>query len=99
MVTAWYMAAGTGHWVGGNASDAEAIAIMGWARDGGDLRVAHFFATHAMHFIPAAGFVASLALAARPARAAVWASCAAYAAFTGFVFTQAIAGQPFLSFL
>jgi hypothetical protein len=99
MVTAWYMATTGAHWVGGNASDAEAVAFMGWARDGGDLRVAHFFATHAMHFIPAAGFVASSMLAAGQARAAVWTSSIAYVAFTAFVFAQAIAGQPFLSFL
>lgn len=99
MVTAWYMATGTGHWVGGNQSDAQAIAIMGWARDGGDLRVAHFFATHAMHFIPAAGLAASLALSANAGRTAVWASSIAYVAFTALVFAQAVAGLPFLSFL
>ena len=55
MVTAGYMSASGSHLVGGNASDAEAALFFGWARDGGDLRVAHFFSTHAMHFIPLIG--------------------------------------------
>jgi hypothetical protein len=99
MVTAWYMASGTGHWVGGNASDAQGLAVMGWARDGGDLRVAHFFATHAMHFIPAAGLVAGLTLAQGPARLAVWSFAAGYAGLVAFTFLQAISGRPFLGFL
>lgn len=99
LVTAGYMSSAAGHWVGGNASDAEAIALMGWARDGGDLRVAHFFSTHALHFIPAAGFVAASTLRPDAAKATVWIASIAYAAFTAFTFLQAIAGRPFLSFL
>ena len=40
------------HWIGGTRSDAAGIPLLGWSRDGGDLRVAHFFALHAMQFIP-----------------------------------------------
>ncbi|MEM7739311.1 MAG: hypothetical protein AAF225_00735 [Pseudomonadota bacterium] len=36
--------------------------IFGWRMEGGDLRAAHFFATHALHLIPAAIFVPSLFL-------------------------------------
>ncbi len=99
LVTTGYMVSGTGHWVGGNASDAEAVAFMGWARDGGDLRVAHFFATHALHFIPAAGFVAAATLKPDAARAAVWIGSIAYTVFIAFTLFQAVAGRPFLSFL
>jgi hypothetical protein len=99
VVVAGYMSSTPGHWVGGNLSDAEGSLLMGWARDGGDLRVAHFFATHAMHFIPAAGLVASLAFAPAPARLAVYAASLAYVALVGFTFMQALAGQPFLAFL
>jgi len=40
------------HWIGGTRSDAAGIPFLGWSRDGGDLRVAHFFALHGMQFIP-----------------------------------------------
>jgi len=99
VVVAGYMSTTPGHWVGGNLSDAEGSLLMGWARDGGDLRVAHFFATHAMHFIPAAGLIASMALAPAPASMAVYAASFAYVALVGYTFMQALAGQPFLAFL
>ena len=41
-----------GHWVGGVHSDAGGPPIFGWARDGGDLRVGHFFGIHAMQALP-----------------------------------------------
>jgi hypothetical protein len=96
---AGYMSSATGHWVGGTQSDAAGLTVMGWSRDGGDLRVAHFFAAHAMQFIPAAGFIASRWLAPQAASLAVWLASAGFAGFTGFVFLQALAGRPFLAFL
>lgn len=95
LVVAGYMASSpTGHWVGGNASDAEAFPLMGWAKDGGDLRVAHFFATHALHFIPAFGLMAS---AAAPAagRRLVWGFATLFTAFTLYAFIEALMGLPF----
>ena len=67
MVFAGYLGSNGSHFVGGGGSDAGGLALMGWARDGGDLRVPHFFGTHAMHVVPAAGFVAGRTLAPRPA--------------------------------
>jgi hypothetical protein len=98
-LTGSYMAAQPGHWVGGELTDAGGLPIVGWSQSGGDLRVAHFFATHAMHFIPAAGLIASMALAPAPARMAVYAASFAYVALVGYTFMQALAGQPFLAFL
>ncbi len=40
------------HWVGGAATDAHGLPVFKWVRDGGDLRVAHFFGMHAMQALP-----------------------------------------------
>ncbi len=95
VLVAGFMSSNGGHWVGGNPSDAEAAALMGWARDGGDLRVAHFFATHAMHFIPAFGLVSALLFSATDRRP-VMAFAALFTAFSLYTFFEALAGRPFL---
>jgi hypothetical protein len=84
------------HFVGGNLSDAEAASVMGWARDGGDLRVAHFFATHAMHFIPAFGYLASHGLSRQAGRIAVLTFSAAFTTLVGYALAEALGGRPFL---
>ena len=95
LVTAGTMSGLGGHSVGGSGSDAGGLPLMGWVRDGGDLRVAHFFATHAMHFIPAFGLVSTVVFG--PAnRVPIWLFAAAFVAFVGFLFVQALMGQPFL---
>jgi hypothetical protein len=96
VIVAGYLANNGGHFVGGNLSDAEGAPLMGWARDGGDLRVAHFFATHAMHFIPFAGLLAAITLPDRRARTVVYIASAAFVAFVIFTFAQALMGVPFL---
>lgn len=96
--TAGYMSAQGSHLVGGNLSDAEGIFLMGWARDGGDMRVAHFFASHALHFIPAFGLV-SQQVFGRANKLPVWLFAAGFAGFISFTFFQALAGQPFLGWI
>jgi hypothetical protein len=96
VVIAGYIGQHGSHFVGGSGSDAGGLALMGWARDAGDLRVPHFFATHAMHALPLAGFAAGRWLAPRPALAVTWGAAAAYTAFCVATFAQALAGQPFL---
>lgn len=98
LVTAGYLSSGTGHWVGGTASDAGGLKLLGWSRDGGDLRVAHFFALHAQQAIPLLGLL--LVKLGRPdTTALVWLGAAAYAGLIGFTFIQALAGLPFLPWL
>lgn len=94
LVVAGVMASGASHLVGGNLSDAEAAPLFGWARDGGDLRVAHFFATHAMHFVPLLG-LASVALFGREDARPVWIFTVLFAGFVGWTFLQALSGLPF----
>jgi hypothetical protein len=90
------MASGSGHWVGGTLSDASGLPVFKWSRDGGDLRVAHFFGLHAMQFIPAFAWLAGALLAARAAKLSVWLFAGALSAFTTFTFLQAMQGRPFI---
>jgi hypothetical protein len=89
-----------GHWVGGTANDAFGMAIFNWSRDGGDLRVAHFFALHAMQVLP---LMALALLAARPAvnqttgKRLVWLAGAGFSAFCVWTLLQALRGMPFLA--
>jgi hypothetical protein len=99
VAVAGYMANSGGHFVGDRSTVAPGAPLMGWARDRGDLRVAHFFATHAMHFIPALGFVVSLILSTVAARRAVIVFSAVFVAFVGYTFGEALMGSPFLAVL
>lgn len=95
LMTAGTMANLGTHYVGGTPADPSGLVFFGWARDVGDLRVAHFFATHAMHAVPLFG-LAYVWLAGGTSR---WPGRIFAAAFTGFVvfaFVQALNGQPFL---
>ena len=77
-------------------SDANGATLFGWARENGDLRVAHFFATHAMHGVP----LLALVFAALGAKGA-WSGRIAAFGWTALVaatFAQALAGRPFLPF-
>lgn len=96
VVVAGYMASGSSHFVGSSGSDADGLALMGWSRTGGDLRVPHFFATHAMHFIPAFGFFAGSMLPPGVRRPAVILVSIGFAALIGYTFVGAIQGLPFL---
>ncbi len=96
------IAAGTlssmpGHHIGTLVTGA-ALPILGWSREVGDLRVGHFFATHALHVIPVVGMVATW-LAPTFARALVLAASLAFTVLVAFAMWQAFQGQPFLPWL
>ncbi len=98
LITAGTLSSMNGHWIGGTPSDAAGLPLMGWSRDGGDLRVAHFFATHALDFIPLAAWVIFKILG----REATGMGRIITAMFTGlvaFTFVQALMGKPFLPLL
>jgi hypothetical protein len=95
LVTAGTMSSLGGHAIGGSGSDAGGFPLMGWSRDGGDLRVAHFFATHALHFIPVAA-LASVWLFGGKQRLPLRLFILAFTAFVVFTFVQALMGRPFL---
>jgi hypothetical protein len=91
---AGYLSAAPGHFVGTPADPAHAVWLMGWSREVGDLRVAHFLATHALHAVPLAGWVAYRLLPAGVALPVVWLAGAGWAALVAATFAQALAGLP-----
>ncbi len=98
LIAAGTMSSMPGHHIGTPVTGA-ALPILGWSREVGDLRVAHFFATHALHVIPVVGLIASSALAAASARWVVITASAAFAGLVGLTMAQAFAGQPFLPWI
>jgi hypothetical protein len=95
LMTAGTMSQMGSHFIGGTPSDAGGFPLMGWSRDGGDLRAAHFFATHALHFVPALGLLAAVIFGGEN-RAPARLIAATYAGFVLFLFVQALMGMPFL---
>jgi hypothetical protein len=79
------MASGSGHLVGTPVTGAR-FPLMGWSMEVGDLRLPHFLATHAMHFVPLAGLTGN--------RGAVWATAAGFTALVLWCFARALMGLP-----
>lgn len=74
------------------------VAVTGWSREHGDLRVPHFIGLHALQVLPL------LALATRRTRTTrdqrvrlVWTAAGSYGAVVGLALWQALRGQPALS--
>jgi hypothetical protein len=97
LITAGTMSSGSGHWVGGTPADPSGLFFFGWARDVGDLRVSHFFATHALQFIPLFGLAYDRA--GGRDRWPVRLVALAFVAFVVFLYVQALMGQPFAPWL
>jgi hypothetical protein len=99
VLAAGSLSGNSGHLIGIDAATVHRLPVLGWARNGGDLRVAHFLATHAMHAIPLAGLIAARLLAPAAARLAVIICSLVYAMLVAWTFAEALAGRPFLPFL
>lgn len=95
VITAGTMSSMTGHHVGLPVFGAR-VPVMGWSREVGDLRVAHFLATHALHGLPLVGLVATRLLSGPQARAAVIAASLIYTAIVLATFARALAGLPLI---
>lgn len=95
LVVAGYMAKTNGHWIGAVPTDAGGLPLLGWSRNGGDLRVAHFWALHAHQLLPFTGWMIARSRM-RAAQPLVWMAAFAYVGFIVFTFLQALRGEPFL---
>jgi hypothetical protein len=91
-----YLGGQDGHWVGGTPSDAGGLPLVGWSRDGGDLRIAHFLGIHAVQAIVLLG---ALLVRWRPRRPALLlaAGTLLYIGLTVWTFAQAVAGRSLFS--
>ncbi|MEM9224243.1 MAG: hypothetical protein AAGB11_17830 [Pseudomonadota bacterium] len=96
VITAGYMGGNGSHHVGIAGPDDPSWPVFGWSLTVGDLRPAHFLATHAMQAVPAAALLVVVAGIRRP-RAWVAAASVLYTAATVGAFVEALAGKPFLS--
>lgn len=90
LITAGFMSGYGSHFVGTPLTHAT-LPILGWSTEVGDLRVSHFFATHALHLIPLA--VWCVGGSTRMA----WGAASVFAIFTLATFGQALMGLPVLA--
>jgi hypothetical protein len=95
LATGFAIAGNGGHFVAAAGampgSDAGGIALFGWSRTVGDLRVAHFLGLHVMQVLPLIGWAADR-IAPRAARGVVLAGGLAMAGLTVWALVWARAG-------
>ena len=91
VVVAGYMSSTPGHHVGIPVTG-DSLPVFGWSREVGDLRVAHFLATHVMQIVPLAWFV--LATVMEPKRGTAVLLTLGAVGVTIWTFVQALSGQP-----
>jgi hypothetical protein len=95
VIVAGALASQSGHLIGTPVTGAR-VPVLGWSREVGDLRVAHFFATHALHVLPVAAMLAGVLLPKRWGVPAVWVAAFLFTALVIVSFAGALAGHPFI---
>jgi hypothetical protein len=95
LITAGTLSAFPGHHIGTPLTGAR-VPLVGWSREVGDLRVAHFFATHALHVLPCFGVLVLGLKRTRLRQLLVLGAGAVYTGFVMVLFVQALRGLPVL---
>jgi hypothetical protein len=90
-----HLATSSSHWVNATPTDADGLWLFNWARDGGDLRVAHFFGMHAMHAFPLVALLLPKTWAEKLKLRVLVIFITGYVALSAGTFWQSINGQPF----
>jgi len=91
-----YLGSSNNHWVDAAPTDANGLWLFNWARDGGDLRVAHFFGMHAMQAFPLFALLLPINWNKKLKLGLLSGFIICYATFSVGTFIQAVNGQPFL---
>ena len=86
LVVGFTLGGNSGHWIGGDMTDATGLPVFKWSTTGGDLRVSHFIGLHAMQFVPFA------AMSGR--RSVVYGVALLTAIATALTYMQALSGTP-----
>lgn len=95
LITAFRLGGNMSHHVGIEPEGALRMPITGWSLTVGDLRPAHFLATHMMQAVPIFGVIAAWLLPAEAAVIAVLVVAAAWTLATFALFSIGVAGRPF----
>jgi hypothetical protein len=94
LATAFRLGANMNHHVGAELPGAARMPLTGWSLSVGDLRPAHFFATHMMQSVPLAGVLAARVLPGSAAIIAVLVFALLWSAVVWITFQDALAGRP-----
>lgn len=96
LLIAGYLASLPGHFIGPVPAEPQGLPFLGWSTQVGDLRPAHFLATHMMQLFPLAGLAADRL---RPERPLGWLLLLVgiYLVVLAAAAGQALAGRPLLA--
>ncbi len=94
LITAFTIGSRLSPHVGTHPPGGARMALTGWSFVVGDLRIAHFLATHMIQAIPLVGLIAARSLPPPAAMAAVWIAAVGWTGLVWLAYQQALAGRP-----